>query len=50
MTGIYSILVVFVKVLTTPIASSVPHLFKFPRKDFPKRKDFLVIFSPVSSP
>ena len=48
MTGIYSILV-FVKVLTTPIASSVPHLFKFPREDFPKRKDFLIIFSSVSS-
>lgn len=44
MTGIYSILVVFVKVLTMLIASSVPHLFKFPRKDF------LITFSPVSSP
>lgn len=44
MTGIYSILVVFVKVLTMLIASLVPHLFKFPRKDF------LITFSPVSSP
>ena len=44
MTGIYSILVIFVKVLTMLIASSVPHLFKFPRKDF------LITFSPVSSP
>ena len=30
MTGIYSIHVVFVKILTMLIASSVPHLFRFP--------------------
>lgn len=40
MTGIYLILVVFVKVLTMLIASSVPHLLQVPKK-----RTFLITFS-----